>query len=405
MGKWQAFRSAWVVIIPPQLLVNLWINLSRFPMSKYFFPLAIDEIRDESPDAYSLFFQRPDDEKFAYQAGQYLTIKINMDGESLRRAFSLSSSPLIDDRLSVTIKRVADGRVSNFLRDTLQVGDVLEVMPPMGNFSFTPNSDRARHYVLIGAGSGITPLMSILKTVLAGEPRSRVSLWYGNRNRASIVFREELIELGKTYRERLHVHHSLSQPDEDWKGATGRLDKDQVYELLGELFMGGELRKQYFLCGPQGLIDGAQRALDLHGVNPPDVFREYYSAPAPTEEEVEAAYTVVQPEVENEVANSYSDGEQQYELVPQEIRLELGGTVHELTVKPDQYVLDAAIEAGLDPPFACQSGICTTCRAMLVKGVVAMDETEGLSKDELEQGFILTCQCHPLEEGVELVFQ
>jgi ring-1,2-phenylacetyl-CoA epoxidase subunit PaaE len=405
LGKQEALLVCYAVINPPQLLVNLPTEYSRFPMSKYFFPLAIDEIRDESPDAYSLFFQRPDDEKFAYLAGQYLTIKVNMAGESLRRAFSLSSSPLTDDRLSVTIKRVSGGRVSNFLRDTLKAGDVLEVMPPMGNFSFTPNPDRARHYVLIGAGSGITPLMSILKTVLAGEPRSRVSLWYGNRNRASIVFREELVELGKTYRERLHVHHSLTQPEDDWQGATGRLDKEQVYDLLSELLMGGELRKQYFLCGPQGLIDGAQRALDLHGVNPPDVFREYYSAPAPTEEEVEAAYTVVQPEVENQTASTYSDGEAQYELVPQEIRLELGGTVHELTVKPDQYVLDAAIEAGIDPPFACQSGICTTCRAMLVKGVVAMDETEGLSKDELEQGYILTCQCHPLEAGVELVYQ
>ncbi|MEM7655885.1 MAG: ferredoxin--NADP reductase [Bacteroidota bacterium] len=373
-------------------------------MSNYFFPLNIQEIRDETTDAYSLVFERPDDERFDYLAGQYLTLKVEMNGESLRRAFSLSSSPFTDQQLSVTIKRVAGGRVSNFLRDTLQAGDTLEVMPPMGNFSFTPNPEQARHYVLIGAGSGITPLMSILKTVLTAEPNSRVSLWYGNRTEESIIFREELQALGQEYGGRLWVHHSLSQPPADWQGATGRLDKDQIYGLLSELFMDGELRKQYYLCGPQGLIEAAERAMELQGVNPTDIHREYYSAPAPTEAEVEAAYTAVVPEASNGQAD-YSDGETAYQLSTQEIQVELDGETHQLTVQPNQYVLDAAIEAGMDPPYACQSGICTTCRAMLVKGVVAMDETEGLSKDELEQGYVLTCQCHPLEPGVELVFQ
>lgn len=366
-----------------------------------FVRLPIDEIRDETPEAYSLFFQNPDPATFTYLPGQYLTIKVEVNGESLRRAFSLSSSPVSDDRLSVTIKRVKDGRASNYLRDHLKEGDILEAMPPMGHFTVTPDAEAANHYILIGGGSGITPLMSILKTVLHAEPSSKVSLWLCNRNRASIIFREELAALSKTHPERLHVYHTLTQPEDDWKGAAGRLEVDRVYNLVSELFMTDELRKQYYICGPNGLMDSAQKALEKHAVNPSDVHREYYSAPVPTEAEVDAAYAA--PAAEG--APTFFDGEQTYELQDRQIRVKLDQEWSDVDVPAKEMILDAAIAAKLDPPYACQSGICTTCRAMLISGTVAMEETEGLSSSELEEGYVLTCQCHPLSDDVVLEFK
>lgn len=371
-----------------------------------FVSLPIDEIRDETPEAYSVFFQNPNPEVFTYLPGQYLTLKLDVNGESLRRAFSLSSSPVSDDRLSVTIKRVENGRASNFIRDEMKAGDIVEVMPPMGRFTVTPDAEAAHHYILIGGGSGITPLMSILKTVLIAEPNSKVSLWICNRNRASIIFREELASLSSHHPHRLHVHHTLTQPDEDWTGARGRLDVDAVYQLVSDLFMTDELKKQYYICGPNGLMDAAQKALDKHAVNPSDVHREYYSAPVPTEAEVEAAYAATDGTDSEEAKESgFFDGEETYEMKDRQIRVKLDGEWSEVAVKKNVMILDAAIEASLDPPYACQSGICTTCRAMLLSGVVAMEETEGLSTSELEEGYVLTCQCHPLSDDVVMEYK
>ena len=375
-------------------------NINPVPMAVRFYEVPIDEIRDESPDAYTLFFRNPDPEVFRYAAGQYLTLKVQVEGETLRRAFSLSSSPLTDDRLSVTIKRVEGGRVSNYIRTHLQPGDTVELLPPMGKFTAQPEADRPQHYVLIGGGSGITPLFSILKTVLAAEPQSEVVLYYCNRDEDHIIFGEELSALSARYGTRLHVYHTLTQPGPGWQGYTGRLDQARVYDLISDLFMHSELRKQYYLCGPQGLMDAAEAALEKHAVNPPDIHREYYSAPLPTEAELEAAQATPVPET----PGAFSDGEEVYTLATQPVTISLYEQQHTLQVRPDQYILDAAIEAGLDPPFACQSGICTTCRAMLQAGVVTMDETEGLSQDELSQGYVLTCQAHPLSPGVELVY-
>lgn len=371
-----------------------------------FVSLAIDEIRDETPEAYSVFFQNPDPERFAYLPGQYLTLKMLVHGESLRRAYSLSSSPLADDRLRVTIKRVDQGRVSNYIRDELSVGTVLELMPPMGRFTVTPDPEAANHYVLIGGGSGVTPLLSILKTVLIAEPKSRVSLWLGNRNRSSIIFLDELADLSATYAHRLHVYHSLSQPDDTWQGGKGRLDEEHLYQLVSDLFMTDELRKQYYICGPNGLMDAAQRALDKHAVNPSDVHREYYTAPLPTEAEVEAAHSKNDPKDAGVASKAdFFDGEKSYEMKDRQIRLKVDGVWSEVLVQENVMILDAALEASLDPPYACQSGICTTCRAMLLSGVVAMEETEGLSNSELEEGFVLTCQCHPLSDDVEMEYK
>jgi len=370
-------------------------------MSIRFHSLAIDEILDETSDAYSVFFQKPDLEEFTYKPGQYLTLKVPYQGELLRRAFSLSSSPCSDDRLSVTIKRVEGGRISNHIRDVLKAGDQVEVLPPMGNFYVETDPTHAIHYILIGAGSGITPLMSILKTVMEEEPLSKVSLWYGNRTEDTIIFFDKLQKLQVQYEGRLEVYHTLSQPSEEWKGGKGRLDQARVYQMVSDLFMTDEYRKKYYICGPDGLMQDAQTALDKHAVNPGDVHREYYSAPLPKAEELEAQAK------ETEVADGkvFRDGDKVYTVEAQDITITLNGEETQVPVSPDHYILDAALDAKLDPPFACQAGICTTCRAYLHAGEVAMDESEGLSETEINEGFILTCRSHPLTPGVEIEFK
>ncbi|MEZ4825285.1 MAG: FAD-binding oxidoreductase [Bacteroidia bacterium] len=366
-------------------------------MKRRFYPVVIDEIRDEAPGVYSLFFINPNPEVFAYLPGQYMTVKVNLDGEELRRCFSLSSSPICDERLCITIKRIPGGRVTNYLREKVKVGDTLEIMPPMGHFAATPDPVQPRHYILIGGGSGITPLISIMKTVLLAEPESEVSLWYGNRSEADIIFREEIMEWKKKYPERLFLHLTLSQPGENWKGFSGRLEKNRIYDLVSEVFMTSELRKVYYICGPEGMIEGAYAALDKHAVNHYDIYRELYTTSAPDSEEEN-------PEEEPQ-ETVISDGTESYSMTTQMVKVIMDGETHEISVAPDQVILRAAIQANLDPPYACQSGICTTCRAMLYSGVISMDETEGLSEEELNQGFILTCQSHPLTNDVEIEYR
>lgn len=365
-------------------------------MSTYFTALAIDEIREETSEAYSLFFTPTDPDWLSYLAGQYLTIKVDIDGVEYRRAYSLSSAPGQEDQLRISIKRVEGGIVSNYLIDQLQAGDTIEVMRPMGSFVIKPQVDRGRCYVLIGGGSGITPLMSILKTILHEEPLSVVYLWYGNRRYESIMFREELEDLSRTYGNRLFITHCLSQPPANWQGTEGRIDQEKVYEWISDLFMTDEHRKRYYLCGPTGMMDAAERAFDKHAVNPSDIHREWFAAPVPTEEQVADTYRTDSIEPSNPPAPMHE---------AQDILVRLDGETATISVAANQSILEAIIDAGMDPPYACQSGVCTSCMAKVTSGTVSMDEAMGLSESEQEEGYILTCQAHPLEPGVEIVFE
>ncbi|MEL6589817.1 MAG: ferredoxin--NADP reductase [Bacteroidota bacterium] len=366
-------------------------------MAVRFYSLPIAAIEDETSEAYSVYFDSPDPVAFHYQAGQYLTLKLPVDGQEERRAFSLASVPGHDQQMRVTIKRVPGGKVSNHLRDHYQEGDEIEVLPPMGSFVLRPEPGRNLEYIFIGAGSGITPLMSMLQTVLLESPGSIVHLWYGNRREKDIIFRDELADLQHTFGERLSIRHSLSQPDEDWQGFEGRLSEERIFDWLSELFMDGQMRKRYYLCGPAPMMAAAEQALLRQAVNPDDIFQEFYSAPLPSEEEIERSYAIGENGQEH-----ISDGEQDYVLEEQSVRIKLDGEEHQLVVQPDEYVLDAAIKIGLEPPYSCQAGTCSSCRALLVDGTVAMDESLGLSDQELEQGYILTCMCHPLDDEVVL---
>lgn len=342
------------------------------------FSLRIHSIQDETSDAYTIYFEKPQDAAFAFKAGQYLTLKLSINGTPIRRAFSLSTSP--DELLlGVTIKRVEGGKASNYLKDTMKVGDSMDVYPPMGKFLIETNPSNKKHYILIGAGSGVTPLYSMLKTVLLEESNSKVTLWYGNRNEESIIFHAKLKELQAKYADRLNVIHVLSQAANDGVGEKGRLDKSMINKLVTNLFMNDDYAKSYYFCGPEEMMKAGIEVLHEQGVYAENIFREYYSAPAPTDEEIEKVH-----------------GEKPAQSV-QMITVTLDGATQELELKGDEYILDAVLNAGLDAPFACQAGVCTTCRAKLISGKVTMDESEGLSDYEIDKGFILTCQSRCVE--------
>lgn len=350
-----------------------------------FYPLIVDEIREEAVSAYTIYFKLNEELPFSFLPGQYLTLRLHIDEKEVRRPYSISSAALPRERLSITIKRIPGGLVSNYLGDRLQGGDVLNVSKPMGHFCVEVHPANQKHYILIGAGSGISPLIAIAQTVLACEPWSRISLWYGNRDTDQIIRAAELRGMKERYRERFTWIDVLSQPAKSWKGLRGRLDTERVYELILDLFMEDEYDKRYFLCGPEGMMEAAWAALDKHAVDPDHVYQEYYGTGLARKDSLLPGVT---------------GGTAQPLLPSREIAVRLYGNVHNLEVSPGTSILDAALAAGLEAPYACGRGVCSACKARCIEGAVSCDETRGLSEEDVHEGYILTCRAFPMSEGV-----
>lgn len=355
-------------------------------MSTSFTPLKVIKITRETPDANTIHFAKPAGNGYDYKPGQYLTLKATVGGESIRRAYSLCSSPTEDADLAVTVKRVDNGKFSNWVGDFLKEGDVVEVMPPMGKFHIELNPANAHHYVLIGGGSGITPLMSILRTVLKNEANSKITLIYGNRNPQSIIFNAALENLANQYGSRLRIVHAVETPDANWTGIVGRMDRHKLMPILQDVITGDGMAKSYWLCGPAPMMEEAQSALGFLGVASKSVHRESFTAPLPDPEKVAAASSAVKARGDYTVTVILDDRE------------------FEVPVNAKTTILEAVIDAGYDPPYACQMGVCCTCRAKLMSGSVEMEEDEGLSDSEIEEGYILTCQSHPLTADCKLEY-
>lgn len=341
----------------------------------------VSKVIHETPKAVSLYFTQYNQAIFSYKPGQYITIRILINGKFYNRCYSLSSSPILDNFLRITVKAIDNGLVSNYIRQYIEVGDEILALPPMGKFYVDIDPQNQKHYILIGGGSGITPLFSILRSVLHGEPYSQVSLLYANRYLEDIIFKRELDELQHAYPERFQLKYVLSRPPEGWNGLTGRIEGENAKKWIRELQI-PDLEEHYYLCGPYGMIENVEELLLSWNIPKTHIHKELFSAP-PTEEEIK-----------DELSEQF----------PHKVIIHLDGKTHEVTVQPGQTILEAAIEAGLDPPFACQEGICTTCRAKLYSGTVRMKEREGLSDEEIEQHYILTCQSFPLDDDVELEY-
>jgi len=362
-------------------------------MKPTFHKLRVKKIVSETSAAYSIYLTKPAGDLWDFKPGQYLTIEVTIAGKRHRRAFSLASMPYEADMV-ITIKRIPEGLVSQYLWDYLSVGDALNVIPPMGGFVVPIDPQHQRHYILIGAGSGITPLISMLKTVLHKEPLSRVTLWYGNRNEEQIIFREQLSTLKATFPERLTLIHVLSKPCKDWNGLRGRLDKDQIYELISELFMVDTYAKRYYLCGPEGMMLAAQEAMAKHAIDPRFVHQEHYHVP------VDKLIENIQESTSDKTPQSASS----VAIFESVIDLTLDGKQYQLKGSSDKALLDTALQADLAVPYTCKGGICTTCKAILKAGEVDMKVDLGLSEGEKKMGYILTCQAYPLTEAVSVSY-
>ena len=331
---------------------------------------------------------------FQYLPGQYLTIRKEMNGEEVRRAYSMCSSPFWDEPLRIGVKRVEGGLMSTFLHSTLSVGDELEVMAPAGRFTVNPDPDRRKTYVLIAAGSGITPMLSILKSVIEEEPKSQVLLLYGNRNDKSVMFLEELKSLEKRYTGQLEVTHILSKPGRsggifgwmngqsiDLDATKGRIDAPVLKRLLDAHPIVTDT-VGYYICGPGNMNEVVREALIKRGVGSESIHIEHFSSHHLPHEQV----------AQGDVAGA-------------ELTVHLDGQTFKTNIPAGVNILQHLLDEGYDPPYSCTSGSCASCIGKVVSGKARMEVCLALDEDEVAEGFILTCQAHPASDKLELTFE
>ncbi|MGV3560122.1 2Fe-2S iron-sulfur cluster-binding protein [Larkinella arboricola] len=350
--------------------------------NRYF--LKIKEVVRHTPDAVTIHFWHPINEVIRYQPGQYLTFILPIDGQKVRRSYSMSSSPHTDVSLAVTIKRLPGGTVSNYLCDHAKPGDVLETLEPLGTFVPKLDPRNQRRIVLIGAGSGITPLISMIKSILYVEPRTELWLLYGNRTKESTLFEKELNELARQSGGRFRITYMLSQPEAGWNGLEGRLNQSNILKILEALPVDELRRADYYICGPDGLMDEARGALRILNIPNEQVHKESFATAASHETHGQV--------VEEETASSASS--------TPEVTILYEGSEYKFTVEPHQTILEAALELDIDLPYSCQAGMCTACMGRCLSGKVHLDEEDGLAESELQAGYILTCVAHPLTNDV-----
>lgn len=362
-------------------------------MSQFF--LTYSHKVSETPDTYTLYFES--EEAVPYLPGQYLILLLPIDGDHLRKAYSLSSSPVTDHHLSITVKRTTESASLHYLLEELQEGDQIGYIPPHGEFTAHLHEAQIKHYLFLVAGIGVSAVISMLKSILEVEPNSLISLWYGSKTEEDIIFKEELLSLRRKYEPRLVIYFSLTQPSEGWNGPVGRLNKEKVYELISYLFMSDDNRKAYYICGPSEMMAEAQEALDKHAVHHSDIFQLNYELTTEMLWEASQLLITNKPEIENQ--------ESLMKFEDQTVKITMDGESFDVKVGAGKTILEAAMDAQLDPPYSCQAGICTTCKAMLHNGEIHMEENEGLTEEELQEGYILTCQAHPLTADVELEYE
>ncbi len=349
-----------------------------------FHPLRVSEIEWLTDDAVAISFEVPDDlaDDYDFAPGQHVTVRAPQLGDEVRRNYSICT-PAGSGRLRIGVKRLSGGAFSEYALTKLAVGDELDVMTPSGRFTVDVDPAHAKHYVLIAAGSGITPVLSIIASVLAGEPQSRVTLLYANRRVGSVMFLEELEDVKDRYRERFHLVHVLTQEPAEVEMFSGRLDGPRLERIVETVLPVGTV-DEWYLCGPYAMVVGLRDTLGKLGVEPSHVHAELFHVEA----------TPPQRVVADDAADDSSAAT---------VTFSLDGRHSCMRVPPDGVpILEAALTVRADAPYACEGGVCGTCRAKLVEGTVRMDTNYALEPEELARGYVLTCQSHPTSDTVVL---
>jgi ring-1,2-phenylacetyl-CoA epoxidase subunit PaaE len=358
-------------------------------VAKHFRPLTILDIRKETDDCISVSFKIPAvwEEEFKYEAGQNITLRSNINGEDVRRSYSICSGPH-EGELRVAIKKVEEGLFSSHAHRHFSPGQTLDVLAPTGNFVLSLKPTNKKHYVAFVAGSGITPVISLLKTILREEPLSQFTMIYGNRSRSSMIFREELMALKNDYPEKFQLIPIFSREKTDAPIFEGRIDARKC-EMIFKHIIPMAADQEYLLCGPATMIFELRDWLHAHEVPEKKIHFELFSDPG------ETGFSAKKKSAENPGSTALTS----------QVTIRLDGISTDFQIPVEgQSILDAAIRAGADLPYACRAGVCASCRAKLVNGKVTMDQNYALADEELEQGFILACQSHPASEKLTIDF-
>lgn len=351
-------------------------------MAEHFYPLRVAEIVAETDEANSILFEVPEElaSAFRFKAGQHLTLRADIGGEEIRRNYSLCVAPESGE-LRVTVKRIGGGVFSNWVGDQLRPGDMIDVMTPHGSFTCDFDAEAERRYVGFAGGSGITPIISLIRTALAAEPKSRFTLFYGNRDAGSIIFLEALAALKDRYMGRFELYHFLSDEEGDVDLFNGMLDRETCADAIEHLVDAPQHVSAWFICGPGPMMDAAEAALLDKGVAKDRVHIERFTAGRPS-----AALAAQMAALQEEAAG-------------QTMSVTLDGRTRRVEFSAGN-ILDSARDAGLPAPFACKAGVCATCRAKVTRGKVEMAARYGLTDEEIAAGYVLTCQSVPVGEGV-----
>ncbi|MGZ3183661.1 MAG: 1,2-phenylacetyl-CoA epoxidase subunit PaaE [Telluria sp.] len=354
-------------------------------MSK-FYPLTVAQVRNETRDTIAVTFAVPPElqDQFRYQQGQHLTLRALIGDEDTRRSYSICSA-VQDNLLRVAIKRTPGGLFSSWANENLKPGHTLEVMPPMGHFNVPLDAGQARHYAAFAAGSGITPILSIIKTTLLTEPQSRFTLFYGNRASSTVIFKEELTDLKDMFLERLNIVYVMSREQQDIELFNGRITKEKVQQFLQHWIRIEDIDVA-FICGPEDMMLGVSAALQEAGMPKSNIKVELFAASIP----------------KHQHKPRQLDPQEKHDT---EVTVIIDGYASSFTMEKDkESILDAGLRAGLDMRYSCKGGVCSTCRCKVVEGTVDMDVNYALEDYEVARGFVLSCQSFPISDKVVVDF-